>query len=182
MVAVTVRAEGLDRRRPPSIRPILAAPTATKLYWTLRVGVAAEFFGHAFAGLVRGPWLPYYELFGISPDFAWNYMFYVTAAVDLTAAFLTLFFPIRLVLLYTAVWGTFTAFLRPAAGESWFETLERGGNYAMPAALLVLAGWGGWSLRRWLTRAAAPGLAPDLWTRGVLDYAASGMVAVKVFS
>ncbi len=131
-------------------------PTATKLYWVLRVGVAAEFMGHALAGLSRGPWLPYYALFGIPPDFAWRYMFFITGAVDVTAALLTLFFPIRLVLLYTAVWGTFTAFLRPASGESWYEVWERGGNMAMPIAFLLFAGWGGWSLRNWLTRARPP--------------------------
>ena len=43
----------------------------------------------------------------------------------------------------TTVWGTFTAFLRPAAGESWYELWERGGNYAMPLALLLLIGRGG---------------------------------------
>jgi len=52
--------------------------------------------------------------------------------------------------------GTFTAFLRPAAGESWYEVLERGGNYGMSLALLLLVGFGGWSARRWLTRIRPP--------------------------
>lgn len=148
--------ESPNRRVRDSVRGVLVAPTTTKLYWVLRVGVAAEFIGHGLAGLSRGPWLPYYALFGIPPDFAWKYMFYVTATVDLTAGLLTLFFPIRLVLLYTAVWGTLTAFLRPAAGESWFEVWERGGNSAMPIAFLVLVGWGGLSVRKWLTPAKPP--------------------------
>lgn len=33
-----------------------------------------------------------------------------------------------------------------------------------------------------LTSAGGMGLAPDLWTRGVLDYAASGMVVARLFS
>ena len=42
----------------------------------------------------------------------------------------------------------------------------------------------GWLLeyRSDLRRALRAGLAPNLWTRGVLDYAASGMVAASVFS
>jgi len=145
-----------DRRRNGWVRAAAATPTTTKLYWILRIGVAAEFIGHGLAGLTRGPWLPYYALFGIDPDFAWNYMFYVTGAIDVTAGLLALVFPIRLVLLYTAVWGTLTAFLRPAAGESWYEVWERGGNSAMPIAFLILVGWGGWSVRAWLTPARVP--------------------------
>jgi len=170
VLAMSLITESPDQSIKASVRGVLGAPTATKLYWILRVGVAAEFIGHGFSGLTRSsPWLPYFALFGISPDFAWSHLFYVTGTIDLSAALLILFFPIRLVLLYTVVWGTLTAFLRPASGESWYEVWERGGNYAMPLALLVLAGWGGWSLPRWLQRAEPPP-SPDNRTATALNW------------
>ncbi|MEU4801706.1 hypothetical protein [Actinosynnema sp. NPDC023587] len=138
------------------------APVTTKLYWLLRVGVAIEYLGHGWAGLSRSrAWLPYYDLFGISPDAAVDYLMYVTGAVDITVGLVVLFFPLRIVLLHATVWGVFTALLRPAVGEGWWEFLERGGNYGMPLALLILVGGGGWSPRRWFTRADAPTAVSD---------------------
>lgn len=131
--------------------------TLTKLYWLLRVGVAVEYIGHGWAGLSRSrAWLPYYDLFGISADTALGWLMYVTGTVDILVGLIVLFFPLRIVLLHATVWGVFTALLRPAVGEGWWEFLERGGNYGMPLALLLLVGGGGWSLRRWFTVATAP--------------------------
>jgi hypothetical protein len=39
-----------------------------------------------------------------------------------------------------SVWALWTALLRPLAGESVFEAVERAGNYAVPFALLLLTG------------------------------------------
>jgi hypothetical protein len=36
------------------------------------------------------------------------------------------------------IWATWTALLRPLAGEPVFETLERAGNYGVPLALILL--------------------------------------------
>jgi hypothetical protein len=55
-----------------------------------------------------------------------------------------------------ALWGLLTALMRPLTGESWFELVERGANYGMPLALLVLSGWGGRSLRPWFERVRPP--------------------------
>ncbi|MFI9815364.1 hypothetical protein [Saccharothrix variisporea] len=132
--------------------------TLTKLYWLLRLGVAVEYLGHGWAGLSRSrAWLPYYDLFGISADTAVGWLMYVTGSVDVLVGLVVLFFPLRVVLLHATVWGVFTALLRPTVGEGWWEFLERGGNYGMPLALLVLVGGGGWSLRRWFT----PGTEPE---------------------
>ncbi|GGP50016.1 hypothetical protein [Saccharothrix coeruleofusca] len=134
----------------------------TKLYWLLRVGVAVEYLGHGWAGLSRSrAWLPYYDLFGISADTAVRWLMYVTGSVDILVGLVVLFFPLRIVLLHATVWGVFTALLRPAVGEGWWEFLERGGNYGMPLALLVLVGGGGWSLRRWFTQGHLPEQVSD---------------------
>jgi hypothetical protein len=138
------------------------APTLTKLYWLLRIGVAIEYLGHGWAGLSRSrAWLPYYDLFGISADFAIDHLMYITGTVDITVGLLILIWPARILLLHATVWGVFTALLRPTVGEGWWEFLERGGNYGMPLALLIMAGWGGWSLRRWLQRVDAPAAIAD---------------------
>ena len=126
------------------------APLATKLHWILRMGVAAEFIGHGLAGLYRSPaWIPYFTLFGFSKQFAHDHLFYVTGTVDITLALLVLFRPMRAVLLHMAFWGMFTAWLRPVVGESWFELVERGANYGMPLAFLMLSGLPGRSWRSW---------------------------------
>ena len=129
------------------------APMAVKLHWILRIGVALEFFGHGLAGLYRSPaWIPYFTLFGFSKQFAHDHLYYVTGTFDICVAILILVRPMRAVLLYTAVWGMFTAWLRPITGESWFELVERGANYGMPLAFVLLSGWGGSSLRAWFER------------------------------
>jgi hypothetical protein len=61
--------------------------------------------------------------------------------VDITIGVVTLFRPIRAVLLYMAFWGLQTACLRPLAGEGIWELLERAGNFGVPLAFLVLLGW-----------------------------------------
>ena len=62
-------------------------------------------------------------------------------AVDVLVGMAVLFAPRRLPLLYMVGWATWTALLRPLAGEPVFETLERAGNVGVPLAFLVLAGW-----------------------------------------
>jgi len=46
----------------------------------------------------------------------------------------------RATLLYMAVWGLWTASLRPLAGEGIWELLERAGNFGVPLAYLWLSG------------------------------------------
>ena len=126
---------------------------AVKLHCALRIGVALEFLGHGLAGFYRPPgWIPYFTFFGIPETFAHDYMTYMTGTVDIALAILLLVRPMRAVMLHMAVWGLLTALMRPLTGESWFELVERGANYGMPLALLVLSGWGGRSLRSWFER------------------------------
>ena len=130
---------------------------AVKLHWALRVGVALEFLGHGLAGFYRPEgWIPYFTLFGIPETFASSHMFFITGTVDIALAVLLLARPVRAVMLHMAVWGFMTAWLRPLTGESWFELVERGANFGMPLALLVLSGWGGRSLWSWFERVRPP--------------------------
>ena len=107
-------------------------------YWVLRVGAALCFIGHgAFGFITKAAWLPYFGVVGIPESTAYTLMPLV-GAVDVMAGMAVLFAPRGLPLVYMAVWATWTALLRPLAGESFFETLERAGNYGVPLALMLL--------------------------------------------
>ncbi len=83
--------------------------------------------------------MPYFGVVGIPEWLAYRLM-PVVGTVDITLGFLVLFKPVRLALLYMAVWGLWTACLRPLSGEPLWETIERAPNYLVPLALLYLRG------------------------------------------
>jgi uncharacterized membrane protein YphA (DoxX/SURF4 family) len=118
--------------------------------WILRCAAAGTFIGHgAFGVKGKEAWLDYYALFGISPGLGWDLM-PLTGAVDITMGILVLLVPMRSVLLYMAVWGLFTASLRPLAGQGGFELVERSYNFGPALALLLLHGRPR-SLRDWFS-------------------------------
>src|SRR3954466_8071897 len=127
----------IDVKRSP---PASAATGADSAYWALRVGAAMCFIGHgAFGFITKAAWLPYFAVLGIPAIWAWKLMPLI-GAVDVLAAMAVLFAPRGLPLLYMAIWATWTALLRPLAGESVWEAVERAGNYGVPFALLTLTG------------------------------------------
>lgn len=113
------------------------AARLARVEWCLRIGAAACFIGHgAFGILTKESWLAYFAIFGIGRDLAYMLM-PIVGAIDIAAGLLVLISPRPAGLLYMAMWGLWTALLRPLAGESFFETLERAGNYGVPLALLL---------------------------------------------
>jgi hypothetical protein len=117
-----------------------ATPDDTRIYWLLRIGAALCFIGHgAFGILTKEAWVPYFAFAGIPRDAAFTLMPLV-GMVDITAGMAVLFAPRRFLLVYMAIWSLWTALLRPLTGESFFETLERAGNYGVPLALLIMLG------------------------------------------
>ena len=118
--------------------PAMSATAAA--YWSLRIGAALCFIGHgAFGFITKAAWLPYFAVIGIPEAWAWKLMPLV-GAVDVMAGMAVLFAPRGLPLVYMAVWALWTALLRPLAGESVFEAIERAGNYGVPFAFLLLTG------------------------------------------
>jgi len=127
---------------------VQAQPIEWKLHWLLRIGVFMEFVGHGAFGLkTKAGWLAYFHVFGITDDVAWSWM-PIIGTIDVLCGLITLLSPRRVVLLHMAIWGAFTALLRPAANEGWWEFFERSYNYGGPAALLILHGVGG-NVRSW---------------------------------
>jgi hypothetical protein len=126
--------------RAPINAPVVArAESGNAAYWTLRVGAALCFIGHgAFGFITKQSWLAYFGVVGIPESLAWQMMPWV-GAIDITAGMAVLFAPRRFPLVYMAVWALWTALLRPLSGESFFETVERAGNYGVPLALLLMS-------------------------------------------
>jgi hypothetical protein len=116
----------------PSVSPARTA------YWVLRVGAALCFIGHgAFGFITKAAWLPYFAVAGIPEPWAWR-MMPVVGAIDVMAGMAVLYAPRGFPLVYMTVWAFWTALLRPLAGESVLEAVERAGNYGVPLALLLL--------------------------------------------
>jgi phosphohistidine phosphatase SixA len=106
-----------------------------------RIAVAGCFIGHgAFGVMGKEAWLPYFAVVGIPESWAWRLM-PVVGALDILVGIAALVSPRPAILAYAAGWAVWTALLRPLAGESVFETLERAGNYGLPIAFLVAAGF-----------------------------------------
>ena len=78
---------------------------------------------------------------------------------------------------HMAVWGLFTAVLRPLTGENFFELVERGANYGMPLALLLVAGLGTTSLKSWFGRVKPPAAFTEDLAR-TLDWVMRGATAL----
>ncbi len=100
-----------------------------------------EFIGHgAFGIITKAAWIPYFGVFGISEPMAYRLM-PVVGIVDVSMGVLGFLSPRRALLAYMTLWGLFTAILRPLAGESVWEVLDRAGNYGVPLAFLLYSGW-----------------------------------------
>ena len=112
------------------------------LEWALRIGVAGEFVGHGvFALQGKKDWIGWFAKFGIQDlEMAKNLLFWV-GVMDLGVAVIVLIRPIRSVLLWAAIWGFWTALLRPIVGMPIWDFIERWANWAAPLALLAYYDW-----------------------------------------
>lgn len=143
------------------MRPVgYPRPPHFSVGWILRIGLAMEFIGHGALGLTHAAaWSPYFGVVGISRDTAMTLMPLV-GITDIALGALALFYPARGALLYMAAWGLLTALMRPMAGESPWEAVERAGNFGAAAAAYLLAtGKGG---RPWLRFGGFDPPGPDL--------------------
>lgn len=122
----------------------------TKADGLLRIGIFGSFLGHGvFALQVKQNWLPYFTAVGMSES-AGTVLLPLIGILDIAVALLALFWPLRIVLAWAAVWGFWTALLRPIAGEPIWDFVERWANWAAPLALLALQGFPR-KLKDWFT-------------------------------
>jgi hypothetical protein len=121
----------------------LRPDTPYRISWILRVGASMEFIGHGALG-IKGvaAWTSYFAVVGIHRETALSLMPLV-GYVDVAMGIALLLYPVRGVILYMAAWGLWTALLRPLAGESSWEAVERAGNFGALYALYLMAAKGG---------------------------------------
>ena len=110
--------------------------------WVLRIAVAGEFLGHGvLAASGKQQWIEWIAAFArVSTPFAEQLLFLV-GIMDIVVALIVLLKPMRIVLLWAAFWGFWTALVRPIMGEPLWDFVERFANWGAPLALLLLAGW-----------------------------------------
>jgi len=108
----------------------------------LRIAVAGEFLGHSvFALQGKAQWVNWIsQLTGASPESSLQLLFLI-GLLDILVALIVLLKPIRIVLLWAALWGAWTALVRPLVGEPIWDFVERSANWGAPLALLLLRGW-----------------------------------------
>lgn len=110
----------------------------TRASWVLRVGVAGEFIGHGiFALSIKESWFKYLEAVGIYAPLA-SYVMQAVGIMDIIVGLSILCMPHTTLLLWATIWGALTAFIRPLAGDSWLDFIERWANWAAPLALYLL--------------------------------------------
>lgn len=116
--------------------------TNKTVLWVLRIAVVGEFLGHAvFALQGKAQWLGWIsEMTGATPETAAT-LLTIVGIMDLLVALLVLVKPIRIALLWAALWGFWTALVRPLVGEPIWDFIERWANWGAPLALLLLRGW-----------------------------------------
>jgi hypothetical protein len=100
-----------------------------------------EFVGHGMAGIaLKEAWVKYFAVYGLDRQTAFTLM-PIVGTIDITLGVLGFVSPRRWALVWCAFWGIMTASLRPLAGETFWEVLDRAGNYGGPLAFLMLAGF-----------------------------------------
>ncbi|OGZ00375.1 MAG: hypothetical protein A2945_03445 [Candidatus Liptonbacteria bacterium RIFCSPLOWO2_01_FULL_52_25] len=114
----------------------------TKLIsWVLRVAVAGEFIGHGvFAIQGKKDWIGWFAQFGVTDVGVAAQFLLVIGITDIALAALVLLRPVRIALLWMAVWGFWTALLRPIVGMPMWDFVERWANWGAPLALLLMVG------------------------------------------
>ncbi len=117
----------------------------TKLIeWVLRIAVAGEFLGHGvFALQGKAQWIGWIEeLLRVDASTAATLLMLIGLMDIAVAASVLLWRRVpRAVLLWAAVWGFWTALVRPVVGEPVWDFVERWANWGAPLALLLVRGW-----------------------------------------
>lgn len=74
------------------------------------------------------------QMIGVSAQTATTLLLLIGIA-DVVMALIVLVRPVRPLLLWMALWGFWTALVRPLVGQSWLDFVERSANWAAPLAL-----------------------------------------------
>lgn len=110
-----------------------------KIQWILRIGIFGEFLGHGIFGIQgKQAWIGWTEALTGLDTVAAGKLVLVVGIIDVLIALSVLIKPMRPVLLWAAIWGLWTAIMRPLVGEPIWDFVERFPNWAAPLALFYL--------------------------------------------
>lgn len=114
-----------------------------KIEWILRIAVAGEFLGHGvFALQGKEGWFKYFNSLGIENVETILAILTFVGIMDVVLALLVLIKPIRIAVLWMALWGLWTALIRwPLGPDPVWDFFERWANWGAPLALLLSMGW-----------------------------------------
>lgn len=130
----------------PEQRAISLETLQQQLIHVLTLAAALCFIGHGAWGIItKSAWVPFFTSVGISEVWAYRLMPFV-GGMDIALGLLLISRPMRAIMVWIALWGFWTALLRPIAGQSIWEFWERGGNYGGPICLMIC--YGAFSLKR----------------------------------
>lgn len=109
----------------------------------MRIAVAGEFIGHGiFALQGKQGWFKYFHSVGITGEETILTLLFLIGLLDVGLAILILIKPVRLALLWMALWGFWTAMIRwPVGPDPVWDFLERWANWGAPLSLLLIIGW-----------------------------------------
>ena len=107
----------------------------------LRLAVFGEFLGHGvFAIQGKESWIGWIQQFtGFEAGLATRLLLTI-GLLDVAIALIVLIKPVRPILLWAAIWGFWTALVRPFIGEPIWDFVERSANWGAPLALYYLMG------------------------------------------
>jgi len=95
-----------------------------------------------FAIQGKESWFKYFEAVGINNPETIVTLLLLIGVLDLALAVLTLIKPVRIAVLWMALWGLWTAMIRwPIGPDPVWDFVERWANWGAPLALLFLLGW-----------------------------------------
>lgn len=110
------------------------------LQLVLRIGIFGTFLGHGvFALTVKPEWIPYLTTVGFSVQSASSVMVLI-GALDILVAITVLVLPLRIILIWAAIWAFSAALIRPISGAHFLDFVERSANWTLPLVLLFLQG------------------------------------------
>ncbi len=110
--------------------------------WILRIAVAGEFIGHGLLAIEgKADWIKWISQLTGAPTETATTLLLLIGLLDVLVALIVLIKPINIIILYAAVWGFWTALVRPLVGQSWLDFVERSANWGAPLALLLMRGW-----------------------------------------
>lgn len=110
------------------------------LQLVLRIGIFGTFLGHGiFALAVKPEWIPFLTTVGFSVQSATSVMVLI-GALDILVAIAVLVLPLRIILIWAAIWAFSAALIRPLSGAHFLDFVERSANWTLPLVLLFLQG------------------------------------------